>query len=68
MMHLYSLLMSVEATHIQLHQVKSLGAPETKQRRKMVNSGLATIQGCIFSTPPVPASSVSEVHTNISPK
>jgi hypothetical protein len=42
--------------------------PETKTRRKAVNSGLARIQGCALSTPPVPASAVSEVHTRISPK
>ena len=46
----------------------SMRLPETKMRSREVKSGLATIQGCALMTPAVPASTVNEVHTNISPE
>ena len=42
--------------------------PETKMRSRAVKRGLATIQGCNLITPPVPASTVSDVQTRISPE
>ncbi len=48
------------------HQAGNI--PEAYTSRKMVKAGLAIIQGCLARTPCVPASTVIELHSKISPK